>query len=497
MRFSYTKYSSVIALVCYAVVIVLAFPIRFSGYNRPETLTNFPALVVLGSQISNFNYNTFLSANGYDLRFADEATGTSLNYEIESWQHPILTGDRCTNGTVSASAEKGGGEAKEMAFDNLTGTKWYTQTSNPSAWIQYRFPNNDRWTIKSYTVSSANDVPGRDPKEWIFQGSNDGVEWTNVDSRTNQSFPSRYQTRQFMCLSNTNAYEFYRLNIVTNSGAADGIQLSEIQMFGYSENVSYVWVQLPALTSNCCIWAFWGNSDNTNQLPCTTNGSVWSPQCRAVWHLTDCSDSSTGKINGVNYGSTDVPGVIAGGRGFEGATYIECSNANLNITGSLTISSWLYHETGIGWSFAYASGGSGNWSYNYGVANTTNWATEIQIPTYRLIQGPSAADEKQQWHNIVFTYDYSSGTDCLYHDGILSTNANDAGPVRSADSFRIGSKYDSSCKWNGKIDELRVYTNANSSNWIWACYMNQASNGAFQSFGQIERAPLGMIISIR
>jgi len=64
--------------------------IQFSGYNRTETLTNFPALVLLGTNVSGFSYSALASpANGGDLRFSS-ATGDELNYEVDSWN---------TNGT--------------------------------------------------------------------------------------------------------------------------------------------------------------------------------------------------------------------------------------------------------------------------------------------------------------------------------------------------------------------------------------------------------------
>ncbi|MCE9615404.1 MAG: DUF2341 domain-containing protein [Lentisphaerae bacterium] len=58
--------------------------ITFSGYNRNETLTNFPALVVLNEGLPGFAYSECVSPRGYDLRFTD-AAGSSLNYEIEKW----------------------------------------------------------------------------------------------------------------------------------------------------------------------------------------------------------------------------------------------------------------------------------------------------------------------------------------------------------------------------------------------------------------------------
>ena len=62
--------------------------ITFAGYNPPggtETLTNFPALVLLSTNVTNFRYTDFQSGVNADLRFADSTGTTGLNYEIESW----------------------------------------------------------------------------------------------------------------------------------------------------------------------------------------------------------------------------------------------------------------------------------------------------------------------------------------------------------------------------------------------------------------------------
>jgi hypothetical protein len=77
-------------------------PITFSGYDRSEPLTNFPALVILGPDIPGFTYAGFASTNGADLRFCDTTGLTELNYEIEKWntngasfiwvQVPVLEG---------------------------------------------------------------------------------------------------------------------------------------------------------------------------------------------------------------------------------------------------------------------------------------------------------------------------------------------------------------------------------------------------------------------
>ncbi|MEM7392681.1 MAG: LamG-like jellyroll fold domain-containing protein, partial [Verrucomicrobiota bacterium] len=59
--------------------------ITFQGYDRAETLTNFPVLVQLSPTISGFDYASFSSPTGGDLRFFDHTETEVLNFEIELW----------------------------------------------------------------------------------------------------------------------------------------------------------------------------------------------------------------------------------------------------------------------------------------------------------------------------------------------------------------------------------------------------------------------------
>jgi autotransporter-associated beta strand protein len=59
--------------------------IAFTNYSRTEPLTNFPALVVLGTNVPGFSYAQFRTPDGSDLRFFDAAGLAELNFEIETW----------------------------------------------------------------------------------------------------------------------------------------------------------------------------------------------------------------------------------------------------------------------------------------------------------------------------------------------------------------------------------------------------------------------------
>jgi hypothetical protein len=59
--------------------------ITFSGYNRAETLQDFPVLVNLSTNLPGFSYDGFASPTGSDLRFADSSGTRELPYEINNW----------------------------------------------------------------------------------------------------------------------------------------------------------------------------------------------------------------------------------------------------------------------------------------------------------------------------------------------------------------------------------------------------------------------------
>jgi signal transduction histidine kinase len=89
--------------------------------------------------------------------------------------------------------------------------------------------------LAGYAITSANDFPSRDPRDWRLLGSNDGGQtWHTLDVRRNESFATRFERRVFN-LSSQAAYSIYRLQIDsvrTPDGAPDGassLQLAEIE----------------------------------------------------------------------------------------------------------------------------------------------------------------------------------------------------------------------------------------------------------------------------
>ncbi len=166
-----------------------------------------------GTPYRHYRLNVTATAGG-------AGSGVSLA-EFQLWSDD-------TKDQASASAQNAPTEGAAQAFDGTTSTKWYNSDAAPTGWLGFQYGGKAAWVVSQYSISSANDVPSRDPRDWQFQGSNDGSTWTTLDTRSGETFPSRFQTKTYT-FANTTAYRNYRLNITAdNSGT--GLQLSELTL---------------------------------------------------------------------------------------------------------------------------------------------------------------------------------------------------------------------------------------------------------------------------
>ncbi|RLV09884.1 alpha-mannosidase [Streptomyces griseocarneus] len=136
---------------------------------------------------------------------------------------PGNVSDRVT--AVRASGENAAaGESKENLIDGEPTTKWLV--FDRTAWLEFDLP--DPVTLERYALTSANDAPGRDPRNFTLKGSDDGRSWQALDGRDDVSFEKRLQTKEFP-VGHRAAYRHFRLEIARNNGD-DITQLAEVQL---------------------------------------------------------------------------------------------------------------------------------------------------------------------------------------------------------------------------------------------------------------------------
>ncbi|MEV0481294.1 GH92 family glycosyl hydrolase [Streptomyces sp. NPDC050508] len=125
---------------------------------------------------------------------------------------------------LRASGENtGAGEVKENLVDGESGTKWLT--FEPTGWVE--FDLDKPLKIVTYALTSANDHDERDPQDWTLQGSTDGKDWKTVDTRSGESFSTRFQTKSYD-LAEPAEYQHFRLNVSKNNGG-DILQIADVQ----------------------------------------------------------------------------------------------------------------------------------------------------------------------------------------------------------------------------------------------------------------------------
>ncbi|WP_432840179.1 LamG-like jellyroll fold domain-containing protein [Dactylosporangium sp. CA-092794] len=168
-----------------------------------------------------------------DLKIRD-LSGHGNDLTVQPAGAPVPGSLRGQVSKVTVSAENAPNEVAVNLKDGNPSTKWLAFAR--SGWVAYQLAKPV--AVVSYLLTSANDAPGRDPRDFTLQGSNDGNAWTDLDPRTGQTFTGRLATNTYT-FTNTTAYGYYRLNITANSGEPL-VQLAEWDL-GDGSNHALTW----------------------------------------------------------------------------------------------------------------------------------------------------------------------------------------------------------------------------------------------------------------
>jgi hypothetical protein len=208
-------------------------------YTVKRSTVNGGPYTVIAKRGTGLSYTDTGLANGTNYDYVVSATSPS---GVESPDSAPITGtpfrwmpilkywsvdfDPAVQGVASASSENPPGETAASAFDG-SNSKWLAMAS--TCWLQYRFTDGVKWAVTRYSLTSGGDGQERDPKDWQFLGSNDGKNWTTLDTQAGQNFERRNMVKTYD-IDNAAKYQYYRLNITANLG--NGItQLAELVLW--------------------------------------------------------------------------------------------------------------------------------------------------------------------------------------------------------------------------------------------------------------------------
>ena len=261
---------------------------------------------------------------------------------------------------------------------------------------------------------------------------------------------------------------------------------------------SLVWVSVPSISGTATTFTMYYGVEDVSELPAVTESDVWTgANYNAVWHF---SGSSKESANGLTPSSSDSsstpPGYTA--TTFGVGTCFKASNSTLGYLvsdtwttlgtgGTLTLSTWSKFD-----------GSTAN--YNRMLSCMTDWAKpagwELTIQNASVDQITVGSSNKSQFQymargvgpgsgNVYLTVVYNAGGNTqLYTNGVLATAQSLNQVVEPTEKLYIGSLNKSANRWNGSLDEIRIHRDAESADWVKACYDTMA-NANFVAMGDV------------
>ncbi len=174
---------------------------------------------------------SYNESNIYSLIPSKNGVGTAI---------PRMTSNHSPSGRAFSSRIWGNAFDAWYAFNQMNdGQGSVSATDN--GYLGYEF--EEIIAIGKYSISSgtstSSDALSAMPKDWTFEGSEDGEKWMILDSQNNQSWTTAVTEKEFNIINPTH-YKFYRLNWRTNNGNSNYTNINELKMFEhfFSELIS-------------------------------------------------------------------------------------------------------------------------------------------------------------------------------------------------------------------------------------------------------------------
>lgn len=135
---------------------------------------------------------------------------------------PVMTSNIAPSGRAFAQRESSDNPAWR-AFSN---TSYYADNSRTFVgYLGYEF--NKKIKIMKYAITPSNSTTA--PKDWTFEGSNDGANWDILDTQVDQAVNIKME--YIINTSMIDSYKLYRLNWTTNGGSPYYLRIVKLEMF--------------------------------------------------------------------------------------------------------------------------------------------------------------------------------------------------------------------------------------------------------------------------
>ena len=169
--------------------------------------------------------------DGFALQLDRDPNSTPEGYTTGADCVPLMSAATTDGVTVMDIGNLGTGYEGWRAFDNNSDTRWGVGATSGILSVAL----SSAKIIAGYSIRARNDSYLIDsPKAWTLEGSNDGMNWTVLDTQSGVTSWSMNERKEFT-VSPTALYLYYRLNISSNQSGTD-TSVSEVELL---EGVPY------------------------------------------------------------------------------------------------------------------------------------------------------------------------------------------------------------------------------------------------------------------
>lgn len=246
-----------------------------------------------------------------------------------------------------------------------------------------------------------------------------------------------------------------------------------------------LWVNVDKLYSkkNTILYLHHGISSGGNITDPSSTGT-WNSDYKAVYHFEDLKDATSNGNDATNYGASLVSGKLGSAYNFDGSSdYMKVPySSSLDVGGkTITLSAWVRVDDYPSDDAPFVVKGPtvNQEAYMFGVDGGTypvkiNSRVTTNTGHYRDDAGALATSS---WRYVQFVYDgnLGYGQKRVYVNGQLEYTDYASGSIKQgSDDVFIGKRLYSDNRYlDGKIDELRISSEAKSANWILTEFYNQ------------------------
>ncbi len=190
------------------------------NYGASASFTN------MDTSVSSSDLSSYTFASSTPLAAGQTASATPTPNPTNIYSTSTTT-VRITN-IWPTSYNSPSGEGAANAFDNNPYTK-YLNFDKYNAGVTVRW--SEGRVATGFTITTANDFPGRDPTSYKLYGSNDGVNWTLIKEGALSLSDSRYTTSGVVNINNSTAYFYYYIQFpTTKAGTGCGLNCDSMQI---------------------------------------------------------------------------------------------------------------------------------------------------------------------------------------------------------------------------------------------------------------------------